>query len=288
MRAPGGGWPRAEALARLGEAHRRAVAAALRTVERRLAELESAGLATVPGEAMAGLARTLEAAGGTDRTFEVPSLVAALRVTADDLEPDRMERYGPLDAAQRAVFAQIAEALRRLLDGVETSDGRDGSRLVVRPVGVVRSPFRSEEGTPIQPGQGRRAEGRIEILPEYQEALADLEGFERIWLLSWFNRAMAWRTRVAPYRDDNLRGLFATRAPARPNPVGISAVRLLRVEAGVLHVAELDILDGTPVLDVKPYVPEFDAFPVARAGWLERAGRREEADGRFARKDQEA
>ncbi len=280
-------WPSAEAIGRLGQAHRRAVAAALATVQRRLADLEAAGQATLPRAAMEELARTLRAAGGSGPAVEVPSMIAALRVTVDELEPERMTRYGPLDPAGRATLMQLVEALGRLLDGVRASEAHGGAGPVLRPVGVVRSPFRVQDGTPIQPGRGRRMEGRVEVEPEYREALADLEGFERIWLLCWLHRARPWRARVVPYRDDTPRGLFATRAPARPNPVGISAVRLLRVEGCVLHVAELDILDGTPVLDVKPYVPEFDAFPGARAGWLENAAARDLADGRFARKDQE-
>ena len=275
------GWPSDGEVAALGESHRRAVAAALHAVARRLAELESAGLARVPRDAMAGLERTLAALGGERPRLAVPSLVVALRVTVEELEPDRMARYGPLEANQRATLERLARALARTLDGVEPTGGEAAPALTARPIGVVRSPFRTQEGTPIQPGMGRRAEGRVEVAPEYREALADLDGFERIWLICWLDRARTWRPRVAPYRDDRPRGLFATRAPSRPNPIGMSPVRLLRIEGCVLHVAELDLLDGTPVLDIKPYVGEFDAFPAARSGWLESVPRREEADARF-------
>jgi tRNA-Thr(GGU) m(6)t(6)A37 methyltransferase TsaA len=154
--------------------------------------------------------------------------------------------------------------------------------LMLRPVGVVRSQFKRQEGTPIQPAAAAGAEGTIEIDAEYLAALADLEGFERIWVLYVFHCASAYRPLVVPYLDDRPRGLFATRAPCRPNPIGMSPLRLLAITGATLRVADLDILDGTPVLDIKPYVPRFDAFPGARAGWLDAAcGDERHADGRF-------
>jgi tRNA-Thr(GGU) m(6)t(6)A37 methyltransferase TsaA len=154
--------------------------------------------------------------------------------------------------------------------------------LAYRPIGVVRSPFTREEGTPIQPAAAAGAEGTVEIEAAYAPALADLDGFERIWVLYVLDRARAYRPLVVPYLDDRPRGLFATRAPCRPNPIGLSPLRLLAVDGATLRVADLDILDGTPVLDIKPYVPRFDAFPGARAGWLDtRCGDGRHADGRF-------
>ena len=153
----------------------------------------------------------------------------------------------------------------------------------MRPIGVVRSPFREQNGTPIQPSFAEEAEGVIEVEPSYAPALADLVGFERIWVVYLFDRARPFEPLVVPYRDDRARGLFATRAPGRPNPIGISALRLLGVEGNRVKVADVDILDGTPVLDLKPYVPAFDAFPGSRAGWLdEERTRRRRADHRFA------
>jgi tRNA (adenine37-N6)-methyltransferase len=159
------------------------------------------------------------------------------------------------------------------------------TEVTFRPIGRVRSPFREQPGTPIQPVFAERAEGTIELEPAYAPALAGLEGFERIWVLYVFDRAKAYEPLVVPYRDDRPRGLFATRAPGRPNPIGMSALRLLAVDGSTLRVADLDVLDGTPVLDVKPYVPEFDSFPGARAGWLARGRvrRRRRADRRFER-----
>jgi len=95
-----------------------------------------------------------------------------------------------------------------------------------------------------------------------------LDGFERIWLIYWFDRAAAAQLQVKPYMDERERGLFATRAPCRPNPIGISAVKLIRIQNCTLYVADVDILDQTPLLDIKPYVPGFDCFEVKRLGWL--------------------
>jgi tRNA-Thr(GGU) m(6)t(6)A37 methyltransferase TsaA len=157
---------------------------------------------------------------------------------------------------------------------------------VVQPIGVVRSPHRTAAGTPIQPAYAEQVDGEIVVDRRFESALADIEGFERIWLVYWFDRTGPFKPRVVPYRDTREHGLFATRAPSRPNPIGLSVVRLLGREGNVLRVRGLDILDGTPLLDIKPYVPEFDAFPSSRTGWL--GARREdriEADDRFHEDD---
>ena len=149
-------------------------------------------------------------------------------------------------------------------------------------IGVIRTPFLEAAGTPIQPAYGRGAEEQVWVAERYVTALDDLEGFERIWLIYWMDRAGAYRAKVVPFRDTQERGLFATRSPSRPNPIGMSAVRLVRREGRMLHIADLDILDGTQLLDIKPYVPAFDAYPDARAGWFDRAGAdRRLADERF-------
>ena len=154
--------------------------------------------------------------------------------------------------------------------------------IALQPIGVIHTPFSEQDGTPIQPGCSKGAEGTVVVDEPYRPALRDLEGFERVWLVFQFHRAGQWKPLVTPYRDVVERGLFATRAPVRPNPIGISVVRLLSVAADRLVVADVDMLDGTPLLDIKPYVPEFDAYPDARAGWLETAAEgRDRADGRF-------
>jgi tRNA-Thr(GGU) m(6)t(6)A37 methyltransferase TsaA len=152
----------------------------------------------------------------------------------------------------------------------------------LKPIGVIHSPWTEAEGTPIQPAVAKGAEGQVEVFPQFQDGLQDLEGFERIWLLYWFHRAAPARLKVVPFLDDTERGIFATRAPCRPNPIGISAVELVSVRGNLLAVRDLDILDNTPLLDIKPYAPRFDHFQITRFGWLgeARAGR-EVADDRF-------
>jgi len=139
--------------------------------------------------------------------------------------------------------------------------------LVVRPIGFVRSPYGEKVEAPRQ-GTAGGAAGTVEVLPGYQDALCDLGSFERIWLLFWFDRAEGWKAKVLPPRSETKRGLFATRSPHRPNPIGMTAVRLERVDGLVLHVRDIDLVDGTPILDIKPYIPYADAFPEAGAGWL--------------------
>jgi tRNA (adenine37-N6)-methyltransferase len=154
--------------------------------------------------------------------------------------------------------------------------------LTLRAIGVIRSPFTVAAGTPIQPAYADGVAGEVVVAEPYAKALDDIEGFERVWLIYWMNRVGRFQPRVTPYRDTRAHGLFATRAPCRPNPIGLSAVRLLRHEGCILHVTDLDILDETPLLDIKPYVPEFDAHPRSKAGWFEEPGEdRRVADDRF-------
>ena len=153
---------------------------------------------------------------------------------------------------------------------------------LMRPIGIIHTPHCDQEGAPIQPTFAEGARGTVTIFDSYLEALADLDGFERIGLVFEFDRAKDWSSRVVPYRDIVERGLFATRAPARPNPIGLSAVRLLSIEGSTLHVQDVDMLDGTPLLDIKPYVPAFDAYPDSHAGWVDAsASKQKVADDRF-------
>jgi len=152
----------------------------------------------------------------------------------------------------------------------------------IKPIGIIHSPFSQTNGVPIQPVFAKGYEGTVEVHNEFEEGLLDLEGFERIWLLYWFNRASKFKLKVKPFLDDKWHGLFATRAPSRPNPIGLSCVKLLSVEANILHVSELDILDGTPLLDIKPYVGKFDCFEVRHNGWLDTVDKRNiKSDNRF-------
>jgi len=159
---------------------------------------------------------------------------------------------------------------------------RHNISIKINPVGVIRSSLINTDGAPIQPIFAKGCEGTVEVYGEFKEALLDLNGFERIWLLYWFDRASKFKLKVKPYLDDRWHGLFATRAPSRPNPIGLSCVKLLSVEANILHVSELDILDGTPLLDIKPYVGKFDCFEVRRNGWLDTADKGNmKSDNRF-------
>lgn len=156
-----------------------------------------------------------------------------------------------------------------------------------RPIGVIHTPFKTPEGTPIQPPGGVDDCAVVEVFPEYREGLRDIEGFSHIILLYHCHRSSAVRLTVTPFLDDAEHGLFATRAPARPNAIGLSVVRLLRVEGASLFIREVDIVDGTPLLDIKPYVPKFDARSCERTGWLEKQAdgiERARDDGRFSGK----
>jgi len=138
-------------------------------------------------------------------------------------------------------------------------------------IGVVHSPFKDARGTPIQPSRAGDATGTVEIFDEYVEGLDDLDGFSHIILLFHFHRSGPYRLKVTPFLDTSLRGLFATRAPSRPNPIGLSVVELVGIDGNELTIRGLDILDGTPVLDIKPYIHEFDDLGGTRSGWLESA-----------------
>jgi tRNA-Thr(GGU) m(6)t(6)A37 methyltransferase TsaA len=137
------------------------------------------------------------------------------------------------------------------------------------PIGVIRTPFSDLEGMPIQPSAVKAAGGRVIVEPAYVEGLGDLDGFSHIILLYHFHRATGYRLTVTPFLDTVARGLFATRAPRRPNPIGLSIVRLKRIEGNILDVQGVDMLDGTPLLDIKPWVPAFDMRSNACSGWLE-------------------
>lgn len=149
-------------------------------------------------------------------------------------------------------------------------------------IGIIYTPFVQSTGTPIQSSAAGDVEGVVEVFPEFAAGLKDIAGFDWIWLIYFLDRVASAQLIVRPYLDNQDRGVFATRAPARPNRLGLSAVRLLRVEENRLIVANVDMLDGTPLVDIKPYVPEFDHFAAARTGWY--AGKSAAgvaADGRF-------
>ncbi len=141
--------------------------------------------------------------------------------------------------------------------------------IAFKPIGIIHTPFTTPEGMPIQPAGAAGIHGTVEVFEEYQAGLQDLDGFSHIILLYHFHRNQGFSLRLVPFMDTQSRGVFATRAPKRPNPIGLSIVALDHIEGGVLHVQNVDMLDGTPLLDIKPYVPEFDSHTDIRTGWLE-------------------
>jgi len=179
----------------------------------------------------------------------------------------------------------------------------------LQSIGIVHSPFLQAMGTPVQPyaaaqhGSGESILspelfgetpildvnggcGTLEIDNRYQEGIMDLDGFSHIWVLFWCNQTKSCDLTVIPYRDKNPHGVFATRSPARPNPIGLSCVRIRAIAGRFIHVAEMDLLHGTPILDIKPYVKDYDVRPVEREGWLEESSALKhvlQADGRFSK-----
>jgi len=152
---------------------------------------------------------------------------------------------------------------------------RDMREVKYAPIGVVHSPHRQPSGTPIQPTAAEDVRGTVEIFPEYVEGLKDIEGFSHIILLYHFHLSKGYSLMVKPYMDVVERGVFATRAPRRPNPIGLSVVRLDKIEGNKLDIRDVDIVDGTPLLDIKPHVPQFDLRSgETRIGWLEKKVRK--------------
>jgi tRNA-Thr(GGU) m(6)t(6)A37 methyltransferase TsaA len=151
-------------------------------------------------------------------------------------------------------------------------------------IGNIHSPYTDTTGMPIQPNGARGVRGTVEIFSEYAEGPLDLDGFSLVILIYAFHRSGSYDLKIIPFLDIKVRGVFATRAPKRPNPIGLSVVRLIEVQGRMLIIEDIDILDGTPLLDIQPYVPAFDAYPDASCGWLEIAAHGEEsfrADERF-------
>jgi len=138
------------------------------------------------------------------------------------------------------------------------------------PIGIIHSPFIEPKRMPIQPVGAKGVSGTVELFPEYEEGLKDLEGFSHIILIYHFHLSEGYSLKVKPFLDESVRGLFSTRAPKRPNPIGVSVVRLEKIEGTTLYISNVDIVDGTPLLDIKPYVPEFDKDEDedVRIGWL--------------------
>ena len=156
--------------------------------------------------------------------------------------------------------------------------------ITYKPIGIIHSPFKEPKGTPIQPLAAKGIDGRVEVFREYAEGLKDVEGFSHIILLYHFHLSKGSSLKAKPFMDEEEHGVFAMWGPSRPNSIGISVVHLMGIEGNILHIQDVDIVDRTPLLDVKPYVPEFDTREVEKIGWLEKNVRKlatTKDDGRF-------
>jgi tRNA (adenine37-N6)-methyltransferase len=151
------------------------------------------------------------------------------------------------------------------------------------PIGIIHSPYKESRGTPIQGAFAKNEKGTVEIFTEYAEGLKDLDGFSHIILLYSFHRSRGYNLLCRPFLDTVKRGLFATRAPRRPNPIGFSIVKLLKIDDNILTIESLDMIDGSPLLDIKPYIDDFDIRNNVRTGWYKDAKNRAQtvADDRF-------
>jgi tRNA-Thr(GGU) m(6)t(6)A37 methyltransferase TsaA len=156
--------------------------------------------------------------------------------------------------------------------------------IIFEAIGVIHSPFQTLEEMPIQPTSQASQAGVVEIYPQFAEGLKDLDGFSHIYLIYYLHQAAPYKLTVTPFLDTQPRGLFATRAPRRPNPIGLSLVELVGIEGRNLRIKNLDILDQTPLLDIKPYIPEFESAQGIRIGWAKQARGKvhnQKSDGRF-------
>ncbi len=196
-----------------------------------------------------------------------------------------------LVAQERALGLRLAEAegFERVLDLWRLSTIRAAIRFaqdlgglethgvaLYRPIGRVRSRWRALPGMPLQPSADTSGPAELQLDAEYTEAIDDLDGFSHVWVLSHLHRVGSWEPHVLPFLDTRARGTLATRSPRHPNPIGLSLVEITSIAAPVVRVSGIDLLDGTPILDLKPYVPRFDSVPDASPGWF--AGRAELVD----------
>lgn len=141
-------------------------------------------------------------------------------------------------------------------------------KIVYQPIGIIHSDYKQKEGVPIQGALSKNSRGRVEVFPEYKDGLKDLEGFSHIILVYHFHLAKEYYLLSKPFLENEEHGIFAIRAPKRPNPIGISVVKLEKIVDNALYISEVDIIDGTPLLDIKPYVSRFDVRTNTRDGWL--------------------
>jgi tRNA-Thr(GGU) m(6)t(6)A37 methyltransferase TsaA len=141
--------------------------------------------------------------------------------------------------------------------------------ITFEPIGIIRTPFKTKEGMPIQSKGATGIKGQIELKEEFVPGLTDLDGFSHIIIIYYFHKSKGFALVTTPFLDSKKHGVFATRAPKRPNSIGISVVRLLKIEKNIIFIENADMLDETPLLDIKPYIPEFDIHKTEKNGWIE-------------------
>ena len=142
--------------------------------------------------------------------------------------------------------------------------------IILEPIGVIRTPFKDVEGMPIQPMAAEGVKGRIELNPKFMDGLKDIEGFSHLTLIYHLHKISGYKLVVTPFMDIVPHGIFATRSPKRPNAIGLSTVKLLEVKDNIIYIEQVDILDGTPLIDIKPFYPRYDNRLDVKAGWLEK------------------
>ncbi|MCK5742649.1 MAG: tRNA (N6-threonylcarbamoyladenosine(37)-N6)-methyltransferase TrmO [Chlorobi bacterium] len=158
--------------------------------------------------------------------------------------------------------------------------------IIFNPIGIIHSPFTQKENMPIQTSGGKGIKGHIEIFPEYIDGLRDLDEFSHIYLIYQFHLSKGCDLLCKPFLDDKKHGVFAVRSPRRPNQIGLSIVRLIDIQGGILNIEDMDIIDGTPLIDIKPYIPKIDCRKAERIGWLEDKAKNfksAESDERFGK-----
>ena len=157
-------------------------------------------------------------------------------------------------------------------------------KIIYSPIGIIHSPFTKLSEMPIQPSSENSAEGYLEIYPQFAKGLKDLAGFSHIYLIYHLHKSPPAKLEVTPFLDTEPHGIFATRAPRRPNPIGLSLVELIRIEENLIYVDQIDALDGTPLLDIKPYIPQFENTSDIKIGWLKKTQaeiKAKKSDARF-------
>ncbi len=141
---------------------------------------------------------------------------------------------------------------------------------VFKSIGIIHTPFKMVAGMPVQSALAKGIKGTVVMDDEFVEGLLDLDGFSHIFLIYWFHQSKDYELQVVPFLDQQSHGLFATRAPKRPNRIGLSVVKLIKIEGNIIEFENADMLDGTPLLDIKPYIPEFDIHQVEKTGWMDK------------------